>query len=224
MESEDLYSQALFIIADLTVEICGNKLCASSQQKALAKEAFKLIIEKRVVITEQLLEKLRTFLSKLRQSIEPACKEIKAIAKEVLDVECLEATTGFIGRLGEFVKLFIYNCVLRCSGQITTKELVSRTRSSVDDLMRPSAEPLKYAGIGAGVGVGVGVVAGAGSAVGTIACASALGASFGSVIPVAGTIVGGVVGGIVGTVGGVVVGSTIGVAVARKNEKSKKLN
>ena len=220
MESKDLYSKALVIISDLTVEICGDKLNISSQQKLLAKKALNQIIENRVVITEWLLEKLRTLLSKIRQGIEPACKEIKAIIKEVLDDECLEATTGFIGRLGEFLKLFVYNCVLRCSGQITTKELVSRTRSSVDDLMRPSAKPLQYAGIGAGVGV----VTGAGSAVGTIALASSLGATLGSVIPVAGTIIGGVVGVAVGTMGGVIVGSTIGVAVARKNEKTKKLN
>ena len=205
MESKDLCSKLLVIFADLIVESCGDKLGVSSQQKALAKEAFKLIIENRVEITEQLLEKLRTFLSKLREGIEPTYKEIKAIVKEVRDVECWKATTGFIGRLGEFAIHFVCNCALRCSGQITTKELVSRTRSSVDDLMRPSAEPLKYAGIGACVGAGVGVVAG-------------------SVIPIAGTIVGGVVGGIVGTMGGFVVGSTIGVAVARKNEKSKKLN
>lgn len=197
MESTDLYSKALRIIVDFIVEICGNKHGLSSEQKALAKEALNLIIKNRVEITEQLLEKLRTFQSKLHQGIESAYKELKAIIQEVLTVECWEATTGFIGRLGEFVKHFVCNCVLCCSERITIKELVSQTRSSVDDLMRPSAEPLKYAGIGTGIGVVTGAV-----------------------IPVAGTIIGGVV----GAMGGFIVGSIIGVAVARKNEKSKKLN
>ena len=218
MEFEDVCSRALVTIANLLIDIVGNRFGISDQSKKLAKDVVKLLIENGIKITGWLLKKLGDLISKKYPSIEQAYTEVKAIVKKALDADECVKPTGFIGGvLGEVVTFIGYNCIRFCSGSISGNELISQTHQSVNKL---SAEPIVGAVVGAGVGVVAGSVAGASGVAAGITAGVVAGATFGSVIPVAGTIIGGVVGGLGGGLGGVIVGSVIGIAFARKKKKN----
>ena len=168
------------VIANLIVEIVGDKYNVSIKTKDAAREVLKQLIDSGVNNTEQVVERVITFLSNVRQGTEWAYKKTKEAVYEMW--ECAKATAGFTGRLIESIVVFGVNCVLFCIGRITGKALIDRTRRSVDNIMNPSSKPL------------VGAVGGA-----------VTGAAIGSVVPGIGTAVGGFAGFIIGSFAGVTV-------------------
>ena len=146
----------------------------------VAKEVLRQLIDLGVKITKQVIEKVITLLSNVRQGTEWACKKTKDAVYEIW--ESVKATTGFIGRLFKSIVVIGVNCVQYCLGRITGQELIDQTHRSVDNIMNPSSTPL------------VGAAAGA-----------VTGAAIGTVVPGIGTVVGGLAGFIIGSFVGVTV-------------------
>ena len=169
----------LNILVNLIAEIVGETYSISTENTiAAATEVIVQLIDLGVQITEQVVERVITFLSNIRQGTEWAYKKTKDAVYEIW--ECTKATAGFPGRLFESVVVFGVNCVLFCIGRITGKELIHQTRQSVDNIMNPDRKPL--------VGAAAGVVTGA---------------AIGTVVPGIGILVGGLAGFIIGSFMGV---------------------
>ena len=158
----------LNVIVKLLVEIVGDEYSLSKEIKNAAKEVLKQLIEIGIRITEQVVEKVIAFLSKVRQGGDWAYKKTRVFVHELW--ESTKATAGFNGRLLESVVVFGYNCVQYCLGRITRQELIDQTRRSVDNIMNPSSKPLAGAAAGAVTGAAIGsLVPGIGTAIGGLA-------------------------------------------------------
>ena len=173
-------------IIELIVEIIGEKYGVSIEIKAAAREVLRQLIDSGIEITKQVIEQVAAFLIKVRQGADWAYKKTKDAVYEIL--ECVKATTGFIGRLFESVVVFGFNCVQYCRGRITGEELFDQTCQSVDNIMNPDSKPDSKPLVGAAAG-------------------AVTGAAIGSVVSAIGTTVGGLA--------GFVIGSFLGVTVAR---------
>ena len=172
-------------IDNLIVEIVRENYSVSIRDAA--KEVLRQLIDSGVQITQQVIEQVNTFLSKVRQGTEWAFEKTKDAFYRMLESEmfnCPAAGVEFHVKCFKFVVVFGLNCVRCCLGQITGQDLINQTCHSFDNIMNPHREPL------------VGAVAGA-----------VTGAAIGSVVPVVGTGLGIFV--------GYVIGSVVGAAVAR---------
>ena len=179
-------------IGNLIVEIVGENYSVSIRDAA--KEVLRQLTDLGVQITQQVIEQVNTFLSKVRQGTEWAFEKTKDAFYKMWHsemVDCAAAGVEFsMTAPRSFLKsvvVFGLNCVRCCLGQITGQDLINQTCQSVDNIMNPHREPL------------VGAVAGA-----------VTGAAIGSVVPVVGTGL--------GIFAGYVIGSVVGAAVARKNK------
>ena len=105
----------LNILVNLIAEIVGETYSISTENTiAAATDVIVKLLDLGVQITEQVVEKVITFLSNVRQGTEWAYKKTKDGVYEMW--ESAKATAGFIGRLLESVVVIGVKCVLFCIG------------------------------------------------------------------------------------------------------------